>query len=147
MAKRQDIRERLMRRVEVSDTGCWLWTATTTANGYGKTSYLNRGWLAHRLMYEATVGPIPAGLTLDHLCRVRNCINPEHLEPVTQRTNTLRGDGPSARQARRTHCDRGHLYDDANTRVRGGTRYCRACDRERQQESKARKRAERERAA
>lgn len=86
---------------------------------------------AHRVSYETFVGPIPAGLTLDHLCRNTLCINPAHLEPVTIKENVLRGDGPTARNARKTHCDRGHAFDETNTGPNAnGGRSCRACKRE-----------------
>lgn len=77
---------RLMRHVEVSDDGCWNWTAALNAFGYGRF----RGLLAHRVSYESLVGPIPDGLELDHLCRNRKCVRPEHLEPVTHDENYRR---------------------------------------------------------
>ncbi|MFJ4777405.1 HNH endonuclease signature motif containing protein [Streptomyces sp. NPDC088762] len=71
----------------------------------------------HRIMYEQAKGPIPEGLQIDHLCRNRACANPEHLEAVTQKENILRGTGPSAQQARQTHCLNGHPFDEVNTYV------------------------------
>lgn len=117
------------RRVDKNgDGGCWLWTGAKTSNGYG---YLNTDGgrrLAHRFSYESLVGPIPAGLQLDHLCRVRHCVNPTHLEPVTQRENVLRGEGLSAANARKTHCSRGHEYTPENTYIYAeGRRHCRPC--------------------
>lgn len=110
---------------------CWLWTASIHPTGYGQFQ-LGR---AHRVAYELRNGPIPDGLTLDHLCRVRNCVNPDHLEPVTRKVNILRGMGLSAQRARQTHCTRGHPFDEANTHIRpNGTRRCRACDRARHQQ-------------
>lgn len=88
---------------------------------------------AHRVVYEELVGPIPDGLMLDHLCRVRHCVNPEHLEPVTNRENVLRGEGHSAKAARATHCLKGHPYAGENLRIlSNGWRRCRACHRERE---------------
>lgn len=88
--------------------------------------------LAHRVFYEHHVGPIPLGLTIDHLCKVTRCVNPDHLEPVTQRVNTLRGDGPSAVNARKTHCPHGHEYTPDNTYVRkAGGRICKTCSQQR----------------
>ncbi len=85
---------------------------------------------AHRAAYELYVGPIPEGLTIDHLCRNTLCVNPAHLEAVTMRENILRGTGPSAQAARKTHCLRGHPFDDGNTLFRAtGKRVCRACQR------------------
>ena len=87
---------------------CWLWRASRDRSGYGRFKAATGVVGAHRVAYELLVGPIPDGLTLDHLCRVRHCVNPEHLEPVTHRENTLRGTGPTAENARKTHCLRGH---------------------------------------
>ena len=83
---------------------------------------------AHQWAYRTEVGPVPPGLQLDHLCRNPLCVNPKHLEVVTQGVNVLRGVGPSAINAAKTHCIRGHLFDKANTRItKYGHRQCRAC--------------------
>lgn len=114
--------------VEFGD-GCWLWTGNLQSGGYGHAMVGNgRGALAHRHVYELLVGPIPEGLHLDHLCRVRNCVRPDHLEPVTPAVNTLRGEGYSAVNARKTHCPNGHEYDWVRS---DGRRWCRICLRER----------------
>ena len=124
---------------------CWIWQRYIMNNGYGQVSIGKRRILTHRFSYEAFVGEIPAGLQLDHLCRVRTCCNPEHLEPVTQRENLLRGEGFAARCANATQCPQGHKYDDENTRVRpGGGRECRACDRARCREWRRRRKEKRE---
>lgn len=121
-------------------SGCWLWTATKVSDGYGQflltVDGVQRGRPAHRHAYELLVGPIPDGHQLDHLCRVRACVNPDHLEPVTQRENVLRGEGLAAINARKTHCKNGHEFTDENTRRYVGPngaprRACRACHRER----------------
>ena len=78
-------------RVEKTADGCWLWTSTIVWNGYGQFRIDNRRVYAHRFAYEQVNGTIPAGLDLDHLCRVRRCVNPAHLEPVTRRENLRRG--------------------------------------------------------
>lgn len=112
---------------------CWLWMAAKSPAGYGKVSAGGGGHLsAHRVAYELLVGPIPEGLTLDHLCRVPTCVNPAHLEPVTMRENILRGFSPMAQQARQTHCIQGHPFDAVNTYISPqGMRKCRECARAR----------------
>lgn len=107
---------------------CWLWTAATLW-GYGIfTIAKHQPAKAHRVAYELEIGPVPDGLTLDHLCRVRRCVRPSHLEPTTMRENTLRGVGITASNARKTHCKRGHPFNAANTYVNPrGQRSCRPC--------------------
>ena len=125
-------------KVDKSDPeGCWLWTGALS-DGYGSfgiEGHRTKG--AHRYAYETLVGPVPSGLQLDHLCRVRNCVNPDHLEPVTQRENLLRSEGAAARNARKTHCENGHPFDDENTSSTNGKRRCRACGRESEQRRRA----------
>lgn len=87
------VTERFWPKVERVEDGCWLWTASLTGDGYGRISLGGKFGpmgLAHRVAYELLVGPIPEGLELDHLCRVRRCVNPEHLEPVTHAENVRR---------------------------------------------------------
>ena len=116
-------------------SGCWLWTAATTVAGYGQLGRAGgRGqtaWMAHRLSWELHRGPIPAGMHIDHLCRNPACVNPDHLEPVTQRENLLRGVGVSAVNAAKTHCANGHAFTPQNTYVfpRNGSRQCMMCRR------------------
>ena len=111
---------------------CWIWKASKTSTGYGQYFDGVRPLGAHRWAYRHFVGPVPVGLHLDHLCRVRHCVNPAHLEPVTCRENIMRGTGASARAAAATHCPQGHPYDDANTYrpSASGNRICRTCHRE-----------------
>jgi hypothetical protein len=117
---------------------CWLWTASIGLFGYAQIRMGGRGGqmvLVHRWSYEHTVGPIPAGSQLDHLCRVRHCVRPEHLEPVTAKVNTERGTGPTAANSTKTSCPKGHEYTGENTYLtkRNG-RACRACARASTQE-------------
>lgn len=109
--------------------GCWLWTAGMDTNGYGNFRWGGKMGKAHRYSYELHVGPIPDGLQIDHLCRVRNCVNPAHLEAVTIRENVLRSDNPCAHHARKTHCPQGHPYEGENLGLAKNGRYCRACHR------------------
>jgi hypothetical protein len=122
--------ERLARRISVT-SDCWLWVGYRNADGYGITSHRNRTWKAHRLIYTMLVAPIPDGLTIDHLCRQRCCVNPAHMEPVPFATNSARGNTINARNGAKTHCPQGHEYTEANTyiEVRGTTRKrnCRTC--------------------
>lgn len=106
---------------------CLLWTATLDRDGYGKFWNGSKIVAAHRHAYEADQGPIPPGLTIDHLCRVHACVRGHHLEAVTNRVNILRGVSPSAVHATKTRCPAGHPYDEANTYVHQGRRHCRSC--------------------
>ena len=106
---------------------CWTWTGSMSSDGYGRYHWRDEQ-LAHRVAYRAWVGPIPPGMTLDHLCRNRACVNPAHLEPVSLRENIMRGSGVCAQHARQTHCKRGHEFTSENTyRYPDGRRGCRAC--------------------
>lgn len=119
---------RFWAKIVALPSGCWEWKAGKTEKGYGR--FWNNGRLvkAHRFSYELLIGPIPTGLTLDHLCRNRACVNPHHLEPLLMRENILRGNGLCARNARKTHCPRGHPYDMFNTyRYPDGSRECKIC--------------------
>ena len=112
---------------------CWIWTAGVTAQGYGMFNATKQQQvLVHRWSYEHHVGPIPEGLVIDHLCRVRRCVNPRHLEPVTIGVNTLRGLSVATFNKLKTHCPAEHEYTPANTYVTPkGTRSCRECARAR----------------
>jgi hypothetical protein len=122
--------------------GCWLWTAAK-AGGYGRFA-LAGGRLvpAHRYAWEVLVGPIPAGMQMDHLCRTPACVNPAHLEPVTQRENALRGEAPTVRVYRTGYCARGHSMADAYTVPATGANQCRTCNRERARARRAAKKKE-----
>lgn len=107
--------------------GCWEWAGTITPKGYGVyASRHARSLRAHRVSWELLRGPIQTDLTIDHLCRNKRCVNPDHLEPVTAAVNTLRGDSPPAMKARQTHCEAGHPL----IRRSDGHRECRICKQE-----------------
>lgn len=126
---RRTLAERFWANVEKHDgdcpccSGCWIWAGYISAKGYGRMrtqSGPQQTIGAHRVAYELLVGPIPEGLTIDHLCRNRGCVNPEHLEVVTQRENTRRGKSPAGVNAQKTHCDRcGSELAQLNRRQRG----------------------------
>lgn len=122
--------DRFWLKVDITP-GCWLWKASRYSTGYGCLMNKGGSWLAHRISYELNVGPIPEGLELDHLCRVRGCVNPAHLEPVTHRENGLRGVGQGALNARKTDCKRGHPLSGDNLYMQNGTRQCVTCRRAR----------------
>ena len=128
---RPSLAERLWSGATTDENGCWIWQRARDRYGYGTIKRDGRNCCTHRIAYELIKGPIPAGLTIDHLCRVRACINPDHLEAVTNRENLMRGIGHAATNIRKTHCKRGHLFDDSNTYKNKGKRYCRICDRAR----------------
>ena len=133
--------ERIRTKIAVNaDTGCWEWTASTTGAGYGKVWWEGRLQQAHRTTYEILVGPIPDGLVTDHLCENTVCVNPEHLEPVTQWTNVMRGSSRSSQNHLKTHCQYGHEFTERNTKVTStGVRQCLACNRRREGEANARR--------
>jgi hypothetical protein len=119
------------------NSGCWLWTGADNGEGYGTISVPGkRGHKAHRFAYELFVGPIPDGLQIDHLCRVRCCVNPAHLEAVTQKVNVQRGIAVAKTKeyfAAITHCPHGHKYSGDNLRKsKQGHRLCRTCHRDRE---------------
>lgn len=126
---------------------CWLWAAYVNPDGYGtfRVDHAESMRLAHRVAYVLAVGPIGDGLELDHLCRVRHCVRPAHLEPVTGLVNTERSTLPARRgvgNGSKTHCPSGHPYDDVNTYwTPAGERQCRICRRAHRAASAARKRA------
>lgn len=107
---------------------CVVWTGCLDDDGYGWFSVDGKRMPAHRYAYERANGPIPEGLQLDHLCRTHPCVHVDHVEPVTQRENILRGESPYARKARQTQCKNGHEFNPENTYRRAdGTRVCRRC--------------------
>lgn len=136
--------ERVMRRTVTQPNGCVIFTGAKTERGYGVIQCgLGIGTdKAHRVVYEATVGPIPEGLTLDHLCANPACVNPDHLEPVSRAENTRRqwdaGRADPGRKNRdKTHCAHGHEYTQENTGRDHKGRVCRTCARERTRKYRA----------
>lgn len=123
--------EWMMARVKMAGD-CWEWTSGKNSKGYGRVhaTKLERGAMAHRVMYELVRGPIPEGLTLDHLCRNRACVNPDHLEAVTNRLNIIRGSSPAADNANKATCLRGHALSGRNVWIaKDGSRVCKECQR------------------
>lgn len=114
-------------------TPCWVWQRFKNHGGYGMKHVggrAGRAMLAHRWFFEAKCGPIPPEMVIDHLCRVRACVNPDHLEVVTRKENILRGEGRGAKAARRGSCLRGHPLEGENVYIHpNGSRRCRACRR------------------
>jgi hypothetical protein len=132
--------DRLLKRCEEDENGCWLWQGATRPDGYFQIMEIGRALKpGHRVAYEYFRAEIPAGLVLDHLCFVRHCVNPWHLEPVTQYVNVHRSDSPWALNARKTHCNAGHEFTPENTYMRAGGRSCRECRNEASRRHRARK--------
>ena len=131
--KRPPLERFLEKVVHDAQAGCWVWSGGRIHEGYGVFWLGGKTLRAHRWAYETFVGPIPEGLVLDHLCRRPECVNPEHLEPVTQSVNINRG---VLWEKEKTHCSRGHAYDEVNTYIDpDGHRHCRACRRERKRKN------------
>lgn len=141
MAKRCSEEQRFWVKVSKTDT-CWLWVGAVGTNGYGVFTWLDdlgrkRTGVAHRRLWIKTYGPIPDGLVLDHLCRVRNCVRLDHLELVTMQENSLRGETIAAKNAAKMLCKRGHaltLYENGEDRQR----VCRTCKNEANKQYRAR---------
>lgn len=129
------------RRMVSKDADCWLWLGTKN-QGYGQFWDGTKTVRAHRWSYEFHIGPIPEGLPLDHLCRNPSCVNPDHLEPVSNHENTMRGIGPSAANAAKTVCDRGHEFTPENTYIVAGTgwRHCQTCVKDKRDQANAERR-------
>lgn len=117
---------RFWRKVSKSES-CWIWTSAHNVYGYGVFHLAGKTVMAHRLSYEMVRGEVPLDMSVDHLCRVRDCVNPAHLEIVTRGENVLRGIGLWAQNKRKTHCPKGHPYVAGNIYRDSGGRKCRQC--------------------
>lgn len=114
----------------VDSNDCWIWQKRIGHHGYGYQwdSIKDTMIHAHRFYYEKYKGKITKGLVIDHLCRVRTCVNPEHLEMVTHKVNILRGEGIAAKKSKQTHCIHGHELKEPNLYyTKRGNRQCRQC--------------------
>lgn len=118
--------ERFWSRVDKSGE-CWIWQGAPNHAGYGRFNQQ----MAHRVAYEINVGPIPDGLTIDHLCKTRNCVNPAHMEPVTLAENVRRAERHTNGNDLKTECVHGHAFTAANTATHNGKRKCKTCARDR----------------
>lgn len=140
------LRLRIAARISIEDHGfstpCWVWKGHIGKTGYGRLSVCDRTRSVHRVSYEAFKGQIPVSLVIDHLCRVRACCNPDHLEPVTTRENLARS--PLVKLPKPYHptrCPKGHEYTPENSMKRSnGYRQCMECSRQQGRDARARKR-------
>jgi hypothetical protein len=119
--------QRVIDKISVDSDGCWNWTASLTADGYGHLWWQGTMTTAHRTVYELTAGALPDGMVLDHLCRNRRCVNPDHMRVVTRKQNSLENsESVTAVNAAKTHCHHGHALDMTYP---DGRRWCRTCKR------------------
>jgi hypothetical protein len=124
----QSVKEKLLNNIEmITESGCWVWTGAVSVHGYGVVKIDKKDQRTHRVFYEMLVGKIPDGLVIDHLCRVRCCVNPAHLEPVTNKENILRGISPQAINGKKTHCKNGHEFTKENMIPYVSWRQCKIC--------------------
>jgi hypothetical protein len=132
--------ETIISRVTKSD-GCWSWDGWVGPKGYSRVRYNDKYINAHRAIYMILVGDIPEGYVIDHLCRNRTCVNPDHLEAVTNTENVMRGEGPMAVNARKTHCKSGHKFTERDVSKDGKKRGCYICFLTNQRERRRKKAA------
>ena len=133
---KKSVEERLLEGIHILESACWVWSGADSGNGYGRISVKGKTRATHIVAWELMKGErVPEGMVLDHQCLNRRCCTPEHLQPIPGIVNTLIGEGPTAKNALKTHCLRGHEFNEENTivRVRNGrkSRECRACRKER----------------
>jgi hypothetical protein len=124
---------RILKHTEANKQGCWLWTMPLNEGGYARASFNDSSYYVHRISYEIFIGEIKEGFVLDHLCKTKNCVNPCHLEEVTDKINNARSTSPSAINKVKTHCPKGHEYTGENLffSVKDGIkiRRCKECSR------------------
>ena len=134
--QKRTVTDRFWPKVHKTDT-CWLWIGAINPNGYGRFQYNGSIGYAHRWAYEQAHGPIPDGMDIDHLCRVRHCVNPDHMEAVSRRKNILRGEHPSAKLHRNNMCKHGHVRNSDNAYINShGWWICRVCRRNRKRQDR-----------
>lgn len=145
MAQQEPVEDRIARKYDIAENGCWEWTDRIGSRGAGglRVGGKKGKWVdAYLIAYRTFVGPVPEGLELDHLCRNRKCINFDHLEPVTRRENVRRGVSCIAVHMHKTHCKNGHEFTPENTYPKRGIhRACRKCTAAAQRRYQARKTA------
>lgn len=128
---RRNTPEDFHNKYTITSDECRLWNGGLTKDGYGRFSINCQEWLAHRYAFFLKYGTLDPQKEIDHKCKVRRCVNPDHLEEVTSKVNVMRGDTIASRGAKKTHCDRGHPFDQENTYTKkNGTRQCKECGRE-----------------
>lgn len=139
---RTQLSDRIRLNTTTDENGCWIWKRYTARNGYGmigvgsRTDGTRNTALAHRVAYQEFVGDIPDGLQIDHLCKIRNCVNPKHLEAVTPKENVSRSDAYYKVLMGKTECPHGHQYSEENlyvypTKFGGVKRNCKTCMKQR----------------
>lgn len=116
----------ILSKLDIREDGCWLWQGYRQPNGYGKITYLNQKHYIHRLVYQLLVGKLHVGKVIDHKCEIVNCVNPAHLQQITQRANTLKGASPAAINSRKETCKNGHSISSIIPKLISG-RYRRRC--------------------